>query len=125
MAAFLGRRRAENWKSLFSGVWQAEYRREVTRDNELSQTVPRGTLAFRGTVEISKGEAVRTSLVPSRNKERFYYHRCNNNNNYHLMNTCVGLFARRLYPPSAVFMIIRRHFLSYYEDEAYKVRKVK
>lgn len=61
MAAFLGRRWAENWKSLFSGVWRAEYRREVTRDTELSQTVPRGTLAFRGTVEIAKGEAVRKS----------------------------------------------------------------
>ena len=73
MAAFMGRRRAGNWKSLFSGVWRAEYRREVTVDNELRQTAPCGTLAFRGTVEIAKGEAVRKSFVPSRNKKGFYY----------------------------------------------------
>lgn len=68
MAAFMGRRRAENWKSLFSGVWQAEYRREVTMDNELSQTVPCGALAFRGTGEVTKAEAVRKSFVPSRKR---------------------------------------------------------
>lgn len=51
MASFMGRRRAENWKSLFSGVWRPEKRREVTVDNELSQTAPCGTLAFRGTID--------------------------------------------------------------------------
>lgn len=56
MAASMGRRRAENWKSLFSGVWRAEHRREVTVDNELSQSVPLGTLAFRGTVMIAREE---------------------------------------------------------------------
>lgn len=68
MAAFMGRRRAENWKNLFSGVWRAEYRREVTMDNELSQTVSCGTLAFRGTVEVTKAEAVRKSFVLSRKR---------------------------------------------------------
>lgn len=29
----MGRRRAGNWKSLFSGVWRAEFRREVTVGN--------------------------------------------------------------------------------------------
>lgn len=51
MASFMGRRQVENWKSLFSGVWRAEYQREVTVDNELSQTAPCRLLAFGGTVD--------------------------------------------------------------------------
>lgn len=35
MVVFMGRRRVENWKSLFSGVGRVEYRREVIVDNEL------------------------------------------------------------------------------------------
>lgn len=51
MASFMGRRQAENWKSLFSGVWRTENRREVTVDNKLSRAEPCGTLALRGTVD--------------------------------------------------------------------------
>lgn len=64
MASFMGRRWAENWKSLFSGVWKAELRREMTVDNELSQTVPCGTLAFRGTVHNHQGRSSQKGLCP-------------------------------------------------------------
>lgn len=69
MASFMGRRQAENWKSLFSGVWRSENRREVTVDNELSQTVPCRTLAFRGTVDYQRRGKFRKGFVPSRNKK--------------------------------------------------------
>lgn len=83
MASFMGRRQPENWKSLFSGVWRAENRREVTVDNELSQTAPCRTLAFRGTVDYQRtGEGFRKGLVPSRNKKGLYY-RCSNKNSCH------------------------------------------
>lgn len=126
MASFMGRRQAENWKSSFSGVWRAEPRREVTVDNELSQTVPCGTLAFRGAVTTAKGEVVRKGFVPSRNKEGFYHCRCDNKNNYHFNEylLSVGLWARRLWPLYLVFMVIRRHFfLSHSEDEEYEAQK--
>lgn len=74
MASFMGRRRAENWKSLFSGVWRAEHRGEVTVDNELSQTAPCRTLAFRSTVDNRQGSSSEKKVfVPSSNKEGFYY----------------------------------------------------
>lgn len=66
---FMGRRQAENWKSLFSGVWGAEHRREVTVGNELSQTVPCRTLAFRGTVDNHQGSSTQKGLCPFHNEE--------------------------------------------------------
>lgn len=52
----------------------------MTADNELSLAAPGGTLAFRGTVEIAKGGAVRESFVPSRSQEGCYHCKCNNEN---------------------------------------------
>lgn len=84
MASFMGRRQAENWKSLFSGVWGAEHRREVTVDNKLSRCMGHKHLAL----EIAKGEAVRKGFFyPCQNKEEFYFWKCSDKNTYHLMST--------------------------------------
>lgn len=75
MASFMGRRRAENWKSLFSGVWRAEHRREVTVDNELRLVEHWHSEAL---LTITKGVALRKVFVPSSDKEGFYCCKCNN-----------------------------------------------
>lgn len=55
---------------MFSGVWRAENRREVTVDNELSQTVPCGMLAFRGTVDRQgRKESERALSLPGIKRE--------------------------------------------------------
>lgn len=70
MASFMGRRQAENWKSLFSGVWRAEHRREVTVDNKLSRCMEYKRLAL----EIAKGEAVRKCFFsPAKIRRNFIF----------------------------------------------------
>lgn len=65
----MGRRRAENWKSLFGGVWRAENRREVL-DKELSQTLPCRTLAFRSPVDRQgRKESERALSLPEIRRE--------------------------------------------------------
>lgn len=66
----MGRRRAENWKSLFGGVWRAENGREVALDKELSQTLPCRKLAFRGTVDRQgRKESERALSLPGIKRE--------------------------------------------------------
>lgn len=83
----MGRRRAENWKSLFGGVWRAENRREVALDKELSQTLPCRMLAFRSPVDRQgRKESERALSLPGI-KENCYC-KYNNKASSHLMSTC-------------------------------------